>query len=179
MHEHEEWRVIPGFPDYEASSLGNIRRATPGRRKKPGSVLAQTAGRYLYVGLFPRDGGKVIIQSHILIATAFHGPRPFEGAQVAHFDGDPLNNRAENLRWATGKENMADRARHGRQASFLGETNPLCAHADDLALRVIETHRTERLSYGKLAERFGISKSQAFRICTGKSRSYLTQSEAA
>src|SRR3546814_16009402 len=43
---------------------------------------------------------------------AFVGPRP-DGMEVAHNDGDPLNNRLENLRYATPAENTDDKLKHG------------------------------------------------------------------
>ena len=43
---------------------------------------------------------------HRLVARAFHGPPPTaEHTQVNHLDGDPCNNRADNLEYATPSEN--------------------------------------------------------------------------
>ena len=68
---------------------------------------------YIKVGLC-RDGRYHHPKVHRLVALAFLGPAPFDDAVVAHWDGDPTNNRVENLRWATRVENEADKARHGR-----------------------------------------------------------------
>lgn len=43
---------------------------------------------------------------HQLICEAFHGPAPFDSAVVIHIDEDAHNNRPENLRWGTQKENL-------------------------------------------------------------------------
>ncbi|QDP54003.1 MAG: putative uncharacterized HNH endonuclease [Prokaryotic dsDNA virus sp.] len=43
---------------------------------------------------------------HQLVCEAFHGPKPFETAVVIHKDEDALNNRPENLKWGTQKENL-------------------------------------------------------------------------
>jgi hypothetical protein len=43
---------------------------------------------------------------HQLIAEAFHGPAPFDGAVVMHIDENAVNNRASNLKWETQKENQ-------------------------------------------------------------------------
>lgn len=43
---------------------------------------------------------------HQLVCEAFHGPKPFDKAVVIHLDEDGLNNRAENLKWGTQKENL-------------------------------------------------------------------------
>jgi hypothetical protein len=41
-----------------------------------------------------------------LVCEAFHGPPPVERAVVMHLDDDPGNNRPENLKWGTQKENL-------------------------------------------------------------------------
>ena len=43
---------------------------------------------------------------HRLVCEAFHGPAPFEGAVVMHLNEIPDDNRAENLRWGTQRENL-------------------------------------------------------------------------
>lgn len=43
---------------------------------------------------------------HQLVCEAFHGPKPFDGAVVIHLDENALNNRPENLKWGTQKENL-------------------------------------------------------------------------
>jgi hypothetical protein len=52
---------------------------------------------------------------HRLVLEAFVGPCP-EGMECRHLDGDPANNRLENLRWGTHRENAADQVRHGTAA---------------------------------------------------------------
>lgn len=56
---------------------------------------------------------------HAIVCEAFHGPRPSPRHVVAHADGNPVNNAASNLRWATPAENEADKRAHGR--SLTGE----------------------------------------------------------
>jgi hypothetical protein len=43
---------------------------------------------------------------HQLVCEAFHGPKPFSTAVVIHLDEDGHNNRPENLKWGTQKENL-------------------------------------------------------------------------
>ncbi len=43
---------------------------------------------------------------HRLVCEAFHGPAPFDRAVVIHLDENALNNKPENLRWGTQKENL-------------------------------------------------------------------------
>jgi hypothetical protein len=110
---------------------------------------------YLTVGLC-RNGERLTEFVHRLTATAFHGPPPSPGHEVAHGDGDPSNNRAENLRWATRSENAADKIKHG--TDNCGERHP-CAKLTEAD--VIEIRR--RCAAGEyqrtVARRFGVSQS--------------------
>ena len=109
-----EWRIVPGFEIYEASSAGELRRTRtlqygPQIRK----ILRQTKHHsgYLMVSL-RRDGRQVSVLVHRAIALAFHGV-PDKGAQARHIDGDKANNLPGNLRWGTASENTLDQVRHG------------------------------------------------------------------
>lgn len=46
------------------------------------------------------------LKVHRVICEAFHGPAPFDRAVVIHLDEDGLNNKPENLKWGTQKENL-------------------------------------------------------------------------
>lgn len=43
---------------------------------------------------------------HRLVAEAFLGPQPFDGAVVMHLNEVGTDNRVENLKWGTQKENL-------------------------------------------------------------------------
>lgn len=45
-------------------------------------------------------------KAHQLVCEAFHGPKPSPEAVVIHLDENALNNRPENLKWGTQKENL-------------------------------------------------------------------------
>jgi hypothetical protein len=104
----EEWRAIPFAPGYYASSFGRVR----GRR---GSVLKPFINRDGYsVQTFCVDGVIFKKATHFVVCTVFNGERPAGYPHCAHRDGDKLNNRPVNLRWATAKENAEDGIRLGR-----------------------------------------------------------------
>ena len=48
------------------------------------------------------------VRVHIIVATAFHGPKPTKDYVVDHIDTNRKNNRPENLRWVTRLENALD-----------------------------------------------------------------------
>lgn len=116
----ENWKDIPGYEGkYQASDLGRIRSldrqlGTPGKRGckfMKGRVLqpGPTKSGHLYVVLGHNAPGTPV---HQLIARTFIGPRP-DGMDVCHNDGDPTNNRAENLRYDTRTNNILDVYRNG------------------------------------------------------------------
>ncbi len=109
--EIEIWKPIPGYPQYEVSNMGRVKRL-PGYQNSgrgpayhKGGILVprpRKAG-YLGVGLFYKNKGKYY-QIHRLVAMAFI-PNPNNYPHVNHKDENPANNRADNLEWCTPKYN--------------------------------------------------------------------------
>ena len=48
------------------------------------------------------------VRVHIIVATAFHGPKPTKEYVVDHIDTNRRNNRPDNLRWVTRLENALE-----------------------------------------------------------------------
>lgn len=115
--EPEEWRAVAEFPEYAVSNWGRFRRtATSSRGHKP-KIVEGHIGSHGYRGVTLWVKGKKFHKLlHRLVCEAFHGTAPTPLHQVAHNDGTRINNRAENLRWATRAENMADSLLHGTRA---------------------------------------------------------------
>lgn len=116
----ERWLPIPGHDGYEVSSLGQVRsmdRTVP----HPRSGQLTLRGRMLKISIAGSHRGYPTVHLgqgntrtvHALMALAFLGPP--EGRQVRHLNGDPHDNRLENLAYGTVKDNMADMVRHGTQ----------------------------------------------------------------
>ena len=59
--------------------------------------------KYFKIGIL-EDGKLKNYYTHRLVAKYFV-PNPFDKPQVDHIDGDPMNNKVDNLRWVTGEEN--------------------------------------------------------------------------
>ena len=64
---------------------------------------ASKNARYLYMGTLYRGKNYKV---HRLICEAFHGPAPEGHNVVIHLDEDSTNNRPENIKWGTQKENL-------------------------------------------------------------------------
>lgn len=113
----EEWRDVLSKPGVQASSLGRVRRQ-PRRAAMPhggeriyfaaptyGVVVRSKKGAaHSYRARYYDGIGNVKI--HQAVCEAFHGSKPFPKAVVIHLDEDAHNNRPENLRWGTQKENL-------------------------------------------------------------------------
>jgi hypothetical protein len=61
--------------------------------------------KHVYYSIYIRQFGRIKV--HQVVCEAFHGPKPFDGAVVIHKDENALNNRPENLKWGTQKENLS------------------------------------------------------------------------
>jgi hypothetical protein len=56
---------------------------------------------------------------HELISLAFLGPRPSPKAEIRHLNGDPSDNRPENLSYGSRSRNTQDRKWHRPRAGAL------------------------------------------------------------
>jgi hypothetical protein len=117
----ECWVPISGWEGYyEASTLGRIRSLdriimcpNGQARSLRGCVLRPVLRADGHLGVrLSRDGQGQTRLVHSLVALAFLGPLP-PGLEVCHNDGNPVNNRPENLRHGSHASNMADVVRHG------------------------------------------------------------------
>ena len=108
MENKETWRIIPSIDGLLASNNGRLM------------VLPYTAslpnGGFRQYGGYPTNGqwdGKRFIyvyrnktyRVHRLICEAFNG-KPENGQVCMHLDEDASNNRPDNLKWGTQKENL-------------------------------------------------------------------------
>lgn len=121
----EQWRLVPGWPEYEVSDLGSVRSLRSGRTMR---VHALPHTGHMNVKL-KRSGAVMSNGVHVLVAAAFIGPRP-EGMEVCHNNGDPNDNRLANLRYGTPSANHLDRVLHGTH-NMSRKTHCKSGHAFD------------------------------------------------
>ena len=135
----EIWKPVPSCPGMVASNLGFIKLpektvSLPNgglrtyQTKPVRGVLcrASKTARHQYYGVRTRDYGQKKV--HRLVCEAFHGPPPFKGAVVIHLDENALNNRSDNLRWGTQKENLNMPGFIEYCRSRVGENSPRSKH---------------------------------------------------
>jgi hypothetical protein len=158
----EEWRVIPEFPAYEASSLGRVRRGLPGQKQARVGYILQPTPRKKYLLVSLMRGG-VINQRRVnrIVCATFQGPPPTPHHEAAHGDGDCQNNRATNLRWATPKENTGDKYGHG--TIMFGSRNPAARMTERSVVEAISL-RSDGVPTRVLADRFGVSLATMKRV---------------
>jgi hypothetical protein len=108
----EIWKDVNGYEGiYQVSSFGRMRRISQEQNRKTprspkyryviGSTSSKTSkGKYRLVGLGKRKRELL----HRIVALTFI-PNPKNKPQVNHIDGNPQNNKVDNLEWNTASEN--------------------------------------------------------------------------
>lgn len=157
------YRDIPEFPGYRAGDDGTIwsrirRGGGPGRAgelcEEWHQIMGWITGQgYRAVSVRDGSGQRHHRFVHVLVLTAFVGPRP-AGADGCHADDDGLNNRLANLRWDTRKGNMRDAVRNGRVPT--GEQNHFAK------LTVTEVQEIRRQTDAGVPQRVVAAR---FRVC--------------
>ncbi len=167
LHEGVEFRQVPNYPGYAVSRCGRVASSKPKRGRGPSTgwnVLSGWRRRDGYLSVSLCGGGnKVSRFVHRLVLMAWVGPCP-DGMECRHLNGDPADNRMENLAWGTKQENQADRVRHNTDNR--GSRHPLTklTEADIPVIRRL-------LSQGKpdraVGRQFGVSRHAIMRIRKG------------
>lgn len=165
-----EWRIIPSYPDYQASSTGSIVRAIVGQRghKLTGRPLKAHLSPAGYLKLcLCRDGKATQVLVNRMVCEAFHGPAPSRLHHAAHINGNSVDNSEGNLAWKLPTENEADKVLHGTvyrgdrhwsrnnpERRARGESNG-CSKLNADAIRAI---RSDPRAQRKIAAQYGVSQ---------------------
>lgn len=166
-------RKIPTAPnnDYRAGSDGRIYSRT----------RYKGFGRKEYVDWYPLRGHlsakgyqtislchenvRVTASIHRMVCMSFHGKPTMRRHQVRHLNGNPMDNRPDNLRWGTQAENWLDRKAHGRGCE--GEKHPM-AKLKNLEREHIRWAVAKGLCSRHHAARvLGMSQSAISSVCRG------------
>ena len=160
--ENEIWRPIKDYERlYEVSNLGRVSSLdretidTIGRKHYiKGRILKQGKDNhgYLVVAL-TKNGKSKTVRVHRLVAEAFI-PNPENKPCIDHINTIKDDNRIENLRWATPKENMNNELTKDK---FEGENNPFYGK-----------HRTEetkkKISEAKKGKKVGLDNPKSIKL---------------
>jgi hypothetical protein len=145
---NEEWRTIPGQPDYEVSNLGRVRSYKGyGSDDRFEFVPKILKGHLDYAGYHRvtfANGERRYM--HQLVAEVFIGAQP-TGHEVSHENHVRHDNRVENLRYATRQENLSERYKEQSENCRLG--HPLSGdnlYVEGRGRRVCRICRRRRLA---------------------------------
>ena len=101
--EIEIWKDIEEFKDsYQVSTLGRVRSKERHiyTRTYPSQIMKTLIGNNNSVQVRLRNGKSQVGRSVAkLVLLTFVGKPPKNAQQVKHLDGDPSNNRLDNLEW--------------------------------------------------------------------------------
>lgn len=169
--QREEWRPITDFEGlYEVSNLGRIR-AIEARVLTPD--IDKRAGTLPYARVTLSGHRRPTrLGVHRIVARQFIGECP-PGYQVNHKDGNPANNRLDNLEYVTCGENHTHAFNVlGRRPPHRGETTHFAKLTDNDVIQ-IRRLRSEGQSYAKIASRFNTKPANVWHICTGRTWKHL------
>ena len=178
--QKEIWKTVQNFGgNYEASNLGNIK-------SKPRNVLKSVHGvktiqRYkekLLKQFTNKRGYKIVRfgfnnekyhqQVGRMVLMAFVG-MPDNDQGCCHNNSNPSDNRIENLRWGTQKENMQDRMEIGNYP--IGEEHPLASLKNKQVLEIYNSD--ERVI--DLANKFNTTTATISSIKKGRTWGKITR----
>jgi HNH endonuclease/NUMOD4 motif len=148
----EQWRCVIGFDGYDVSNMGRIRsRRFRGGELAPRVLRPSPLAASGYLRVFLTRNGRVPRYVHHLVLEAFVGPPPCAGADAAHHNDQPHDNRLENVAWETKRKNRG----------------VLSAEAvANIRQRVAAGERQDAL-----AREYGVTKTAICLIISGKRRS--------
>jgi len=158
-------RMCPEFPGLVITDDGRIQG--PGRPQGGHPTWLKTwpgTNGYLKFTATVNDR-RTNQRVHIVVCTAFHGPRPTPRHDVRHLNGINTDNRAENLCWGTKTDNAADRDRHGHTAR--GSRGGNSKLTED-QVREIRAIRATGTTLQVIADQYGVDKSLISMICLNK-----------
>lgn len=169
LDDNETAAVIPGYPDYAATSNGRILSFKSGL---PVELSQGVTSGYHHVTLYDTSGtgsGKSMYV-HRLVCSAFHGKPDEAGLDACHINHDPSDNRAVNLEWGTREENNHQKRGNGTYGRILTR---------ELVMELRKRHADGGVSYQDLADeltdRLGVDVSYhcVWQAIKGKSWSHL------
>jgi hypothetical protein len=166
-----EVRDVPGFSGYRTGDNGTVWSCRVRTRGRHGGQSWHNSGNWR--ALRPEAGHRGHLRVHIsiggerkkvlvhhMVLWAFCGTCP-PGMECRHLNGNPSDNRPENLCWGTVKENRHDAIMHGTQVR--GEGNAASRLQEEQVVKIIQK-LIAGSPKGPLALEYGVSRTTINRI---------------
>lgn len=146
-----EWKQIEGYPKYEISSNGTVRRGNKTLR------LFEIGGYYAF-NVIDGMARRKSLRLHRELARAFI-ENPYSLPVVRHLDGNPKNCTLNNLAWGSFADNERDKLSHGRSRA-------------NVVLTDAEVHQIRELDLPNqaIANLYGVTRRHVWAIRTGRAR---------
>ncbi len=173
-------RLVPGYEDYKVSDQGEIWSRLRSRygmndewkKLQPPEWKTTSPATTYYLVSLRKNNKRKVMRLHQVIMLAFVGPRP-KGQEVRHLNGNGLDNRLENLKYGTKKENSADMIAHGR--STQGERWPGAKVTEEQVRYFRKRYKPHCKINGAtaMARQFGVPKSTVMNVVCGASWKHI------
>ena len=178
IRDNQDWRPVREVPGYCIDPNGNIYSVFWEWRGNKINKLTPAIDQYGYlkVRLTDMDGSRKKHSVHKLVCIAFHGLKSEGREQVRHLNGDKTDNRPENLRWGSAKENGEDKVALGEAAK--GSSNG-SSKLKDYEVSVIKEMALRGMSGRNIERYFDIDHTVVSRITAGKSWGHIAAARTA
>ncbi|MCD8109247.1 MAG: NUMOD4 motif-containing HNH endonuclease [Clostridiales bacterium] len=166
--EGEEWQPILGYEQYEVSNMGRVRHYA--QRYKKYYLLKLHINNFhgrAQIILHDAEGKQHTLNFARIVAHTFVGGFDENHNTVDHLDGNPLNNRADNLEWVSQSENNLRSFQNGKKghAGYSKNKKFRC---------VILDGKYEFKTFVALAKFLGVSETQLGRYIDGVTKTTHT-----
>lgn len=153
----ERWLPVVGWEGiYSVSDLGNVRRDAPGPNARVGENRRAVRDPHGYYAVQLTHRGRIeTAKVHRLVARAFLGPSPFDGAEVNHRDGVKAHNALANLEWCTRVENIRHARDTGLRPPLRGERH---GRAKLTSAQVKEIRSATGVTQRDIAAKYGVGR---------------------
>jgi hypothetical protein len=151
-------KLIPGFPGYQITTDGRVW-SEPNRLHN-GTWIKNNINSMGYPQISLCKNGKVFSCAiHRILLETYIGPCP-KGLVCRHLNGDPQDNRLENLCWGTRSANNYDAVKHGTAPGFQnkGNKNGQAKLTDQKVKLIYNLYHSGADTQQGLADAFGVGQ---------------------
>jgi hypothetical protein len=146
-------KPIPGFPGYQITTDGRVWSESRKYSRIERWLKPCIERGYLQVYL-NKNGKSYRRRIHQLVLETYIGPCP-EGMECRHLNGNSQDNKLENLKWGTPKENVQDAVRHGTHNCLrLGGQHTSSKLTEQNVRMIIYMYRTGLFTQQEIADSY-------------------------